>query len=94
LSKIEEMLQSPLSDEVYFQVSEQIVPMIRQIFDELQEYFGEVLSLINVLVYKAKVIFNAETVYVLYRKLLEGKNCQINVSNLNYDIMGLLNKIT
>jgi len=88
------MLQSPLSDEVYFQVSEQIVPMIRQIFDELQEYFGEVLSLINVLVYKAKVIFNAETVYVLYRKLLEGKNCQINVSNLNYDIMGLLNKIT
>lgn len=52
------------------------------------------LSLINVLVYKAKAIADAETVYVLCRKLLEGKNCQINVNNMNYDVMGLLNKIT
>lgn len=68
--------------------------MIKQIFDELQEYFGEVLSLINVLVSKAKHIEDAETVYVLCRKLLEGKNCQISLNNLNYDVIGLLNKIT
>lgn len=52
------------------------------------------MSLINVLVYKAKTIFDAETVYILCRKLLEGKNCQIIVTNLNYDVMGLLSKIT
>ncbi len=28
--------------------------MLKQIFDELQEYFGEILSLVNVLIYKAK----------------------------------------
>lgn len=50
--------------------------------------------MINVLVYKAKTISDAETVYVLCRKLLEGKNCQINLNNMNYDVMGLLNKIT
>ena len=46
------------------------------------------------LVYKANIIVDGETVYVLCRKLLEGKNCQINLNNLNYDVMGLLNKIT
>lgn len=52
------------------------------------------LSLINVLVYKAKTIDDAETVYVLCRKLLEGKNCQIPMNNLSYDVVGLLNKVT
>jgi hypothetical protein len=35
-------------------MSQQIIPMLKQIFDELQEYFGEILSLVNVLIYKAK----------------------------------------
>lgn len=68
--------------------------MMRQIFDELQEYFGEVLSLVNVLVYKAKHVKDGETVYVLCRKLLEGKNCQIRGGNLDYDVMGLIAKVT
>ena len=68
--------------------------MIRQLFDELQEYFGDVLNVINVLVYKAARIIDAELVYVLCRKLLEGKNCQINYNTLDYDTVALLNKIT
>jgi len=52
------------------------------------------LSLINTLVYKAKQIVDAETVYVICRKLLEGNNCQIVSNNLDYDVKGLMNKVT
>lgn len=68
--------------------------MIRQIFDDLQNYFSEVLSLINVLVYKAKAVTDAETVYVVCRRLLEGKNCPISLNHLTYEVAGLLKKIT
>jgi hypothetical protein len=53
-----------------------------------------VLSLINVLVFKAKNVVDAETLYVLCRKLLEGKDCNIQANNLDYNVVGLLNKIT
>lgn len=52
------------------------------------------LSLINVLVYKARNFSDGETLYVLCRKLLEGKDCQIQTYNLGYDVAGLLAKVT
>ncbi len=68
--------------------------MIKLIFDELQDYFSDVLALINVLVYKAKSVADAESLYVICRKLLEGKDSNIQSNQMNYDITNLLNKIT
>ena len=68
--------------------------MIKLIFDELQDYFSDVLALINVLVYKAKSVVDAESLYVICRKLLEGKDSNIHSNQMNYGITNLLNKIT
>jgi hypothetical protein len=67
--------------------------MLKQIFNELQHYFSDILSLINTLVYKSKKIIDFETVYVICRKLLEGNNCQIDSNKLDYDVMELMNTI-
>jgi len=67
--------------------------MLKQIFNELQHYFSDILSLINTLVYKSKKIIDFETVYVICRKLLEENNCQIDSNKLDYDVMELMNKI-
>jgi hypothetical protein len=68
--------------------------MLKLIFDELQDYFSDVLALINVLVYKAKSVVDAESLYVICRKLLEGKDSNIHSNQMNYDVTNLLNKIT
>lgn len=69
------------------------MPLFKQVFDELQTYFNEILSLVNVFVYKSKTVYDGETVYVLSRKLLEGNNCPISCNGLNYDVSALLNKV-
>ena len=46
------------------------------------------------LVYKAKIVTDAENLYVICRKLLEGKDCNIQSNQMDYNIINLLNKIT
>lgn len=48
--------------------------LLQSLCSEYDDYFQEILNIVNTLVYKAKNIVDFQFVYLLARKLLEGNN--------------------
>lgn len=75
MSTIKQILNSPLTDEQYYHISEKVMILLQGLCSDYDEYFEEILTLTNTLVYKCHGgIVNYEFPYLLCRKLLEGDN--------------------
>ncbi len=75
---------------MYFTVSESVIKLFRGIFDAFSDYFDSILSLFNVMVYRANSIIDFNYPYVACRKLLEGDNSIVAMSGLPQEIINEL----
>jgi hypothetical protein len=59
---------------MYVRISERVMVLLQNLGNEYEQYYEEILNLLNTLVYKSSNITNYELPYLLCRKLLEGDN--------------------
>jgi hypothetical protein len=86
LSTITQLLDCKLEPEVYHTVSGEIIELLRGIFNDYTAYFDAILSLFNVLLHHASTIADFNYPYVACRKLLEGDNSILALSQLPHEI--------
>ena len=87
LSTLRQILNCELGDNTFYNVSGDFIDLLRGILKEYDRFFDEILSLFNVLVYKARQIKDYEYPYALCRKLLEGNNAILQRSHCHQDLL-------